>query len=143
MAEEIANRRCHRRPRRRRRPRSTNYGLQHDRRSRGERSLSNASVKDQKYLTYPTKEESTNVLPPRWRVKRLLQRLPKKVPKLPLPLEKRRRKLTLDDALEAIVRKNKLEDVHLKLYKNLPPRGRAPLHTPSPRGTPKGKGPTD
>ncbi|OEL23740.1 hypothetical protein BAE44_0015241 [Dichanthelium oligosanthes] len=52
-------------------------------------------------------------------------------------------KHTLHDDAASIVGKYKLVDLHLQLYRVLPPRGRDPLSTPSLGGTPEERGLAD
>jgi hypothetical protein len=54
-----------------------------------------------------------------------------------------RRQTRATAALEDDIGEEKLEELPLQLYKDLPPRSQAPLHPPSPQGTPEGRGPAD
>jgi hypothetical protein len=48
-----------------------------------------------------------------------------------------------NSALEDDTGEEKLEELPLWLYKDLPPRSQAPLHPPSPQGTPEERGLAD
>jgi hypothetical protein len=105
---------------------------------RGTKSFLNAE-KEATNLTHTTEASLKNTSTPRRRDKRLLQPTSEEAPP---PPDKHRRKPALDDAPRAITGNYELVDISIAIQDH-PPRRRAPLPSPSPRGMSEERGSAD